>query len=388
MVLAGAVPVSAHQDAGHSGVDAAVTSAVRHADGHVTASGWAVCPPGQDWGVGFHLFDDPDDPSRATGMAALSGPVHDVACDGLAHPWTATSQDVYGGGVTSDGPKVWAAKMQSPANGDWIHKDVGHQGTVQVGPDGPGGSGADLSVTKTDAPDPVAAGSALTYQVTVANAGPATATGVIVTDPLPAGVTFQRATPSQGSCGHQNGTVTCSVGTVPRGGSATVAIVVTPNTAGVLVNTASASSGVSDPDASDNSATAHTIVALPGLPPANLSIVKSDVLDPTVLGGPVLYSLQVTNAGPATAWGAIVTDSLPPEVVYVLASPSRGSCARSGGKVTCSLGDLAAGATATVYLLAVATSDGILTNTAAVGSAAPDPAPAGNQDTEQTSVLP
>ena len=388
LVAVGPTPAPAHQDWDHPGVAAAVTSAVRHADGHVTASGWAVCPPGQDWGVGFHMFEDPNNPSRDTGMAARSAPVVKVTCDGQSHPWMAKSEDLYGGGVRTDGQKLWSAKMQSPTDGDWVHKDVGHQGTVQIGPGGPGGNGADLSVTNTDAPDPVTVGSTLTYQVIVANSGPATATGVVVTDPLPSTVTFQRATPSQGTCGRQNGAVTCSLGSVAKGGSASVSIAVTPNATGLLANTVSASSGVSDPDPSDNSATAHTIVAVPGLPPANLTITKTDLLDPTVVGGPVVYALQVTNAGPATARSVLVTDTLPKQVVFLLASPSRGTCTRSGSKVMCTLGDLAPSATATIYLLVIVTGEANLTNTAAVGSASPDPVTANNQDTEQTTVLP
>ena len=47
---------------------------------------------------------------------------------------------------------------------------------------------ADLSLTKSDSPDPVAAGELLTYTLGVHNAGPQDATGTTVTDTLPAGV--------------------------------------------------------------------------------------------------------------------------------------------------------------------------------------------------------
>ena len=75
---------------------------------------------------------------------------------------------------------------------------------------------ADLSITKTDSPDPVLAGSALTYSIQVANAGPDTATDAVVTDALPKGVTYVSATPSQGTCAVSKNkkTVTCALGTV------------------------------------------------------------------------------------------------------------------------------------------------------------------------------
>src|SRR5207253_11485919 len=87
---------------------------------------------------------------------------------------------------------------------------------------------ADLSLTKTDSPDPVPAGQLLTYTLTAQNAGPSSATGVQVTDNLPAGVTFDSATPSQGTCSQASGTVTCALGTLTSGGNATVALKVRP----------------------------------------------------------------------------------------------------------------------------------------------------------------
>src|SRR5258706_6435640 len=106
---------------------------------------------------------------------------------------------------------------------------------------------ADLSITKTDSPDPVTVGTNLTYTITVANAGPSGASGVTVTDPLPPGVTFVSATPSQGSCSG-TATVTCALGTIAKNGSATVTIVVKPTVSGPISNTASVSANESDPD--------------------------------------------------------------------------------------------------------------------------------------------
>jgi uncharacterized repeat protein (TIGR01451 family) len=58
---------------------------------------------------------------------------------------------------------------------------------------------ADLAITKTDAADPVIVNGNVVYTLTIRNDGPAAATGVTVTDTLPAGVTFVSAVPSQGA---------------------------------------------------------------------------------------------------------------------------------------------------------------------------------------------
>jgi uncharacterized repeat protein (TIGR01451 family) len=46
-------------------------------------------------------------------------------------------------------------------------------------------AGAELSVTKSDSPDPVVAGSTLTYTIVVANNGTETSTSAVLTDTLP-----------------------------------------------------------------------------------------------------------------------------------------------------------------------------------------------------------
>ncbi len=116
---------------------------------------------------------------------------------------------------------------------------------------------ADLSVTKTDEPDPVTAGNNVTYTVTVTNNGPDQADNVILSDPLPGGVTLVSATPSQGSC---DTTVSCNLGNIAGGGNASVTIVVTTGGAGLLSNTVNVESDTSDPVSGNNSATTETTV--------------------------------------------------------------------------------------------------------------------------------
>ena len=121
--------------------------------------------------------------------------------------------------------------------------------------------GADLSVTISDNPDPVAAGDLLTYTVTVRNNGFETARGVSLTDTLDRNVRFRSATASQGRCSAQGTTVSCALGDLGDGGSATVAIVVRPTKKGTVTNTASvAAVEPVDPDTSNNTASATTTV--------------------------------------------------------------------------------------------------------------------------------
>jgi len=124
---------------------------------------------------------------------------------------------------------------------------------------------ADLSVTNSDAPDPVVLRANLTYTVTVQNGGPAAAQAVTLTDQLAADAAFVSATPSQGTCaragkGGREGDLVCALGTIDPFHSATVAIVVKPSRAGTLTNTASVRSGSPDPNAANNAATATTTV--------------------------------------------------------------------------------------------------------------------------------
>ena len=115
----------------------------------------------------------------------------------------------------------------------------------------------DLSVTKTDSPDPVAVGQELTYTLTTTNNGPGDATGVMLTDSLPANVTFQSAS---SGCVHATGAVTCSLGDLANGATATVEIRVTPQSEGTITDTASVEGDQTDPDAADNTVSEDTTV--------------------------------------------------------------------------------------------------------------------------------
>ena len=119
---------------------------------------------------------------------------------------------------------------------------------------------ADLSVTKAASQASVTVGQDITYTVTIGNSGPETSTGVILTDPLSAGLTFVSATSTQGTCTESSGIVTCDLGTLGVGASATVTVVANVSS---VVNTASVSSDVLDPNVTNNAATQTTPLTIP-----------------------------------------------------------------------------------------------------------------------------
>ena len=116
---------------------------------------------------------------------------------------------------------------------------------------------ADLGITKTDSPDPVREGSDLTYTLLVTNDGPQDATGVVVVDTLPAGVTFVSAS---AGCTEAAGVVTCDVGALAVDAVKEITIVVTADVEGTITNTATVTGAEIDPFADNNTATSDTLV--------------------------------------------------------------------------------------------------------------------------------
>ncbi len=126
---------------------------------------------------------------------------------------------------------------------------------------------ADLEITKTDSPDPVIVGTALTYTIGVQNLGPDSASGVTVADKLTKGVDFVSATASTGTCSRKGQTVACRFGSIGTPAidyaPTTVTLTVIPRKLGVIENTVSVKGGQKDPVASNNKATALTTVIGP-----------------------------------------------------------------------------------------------------------------------------
>jgi len=228
---------------------------------------------------------------------------------------------------------------------------------------------ADLRIVKSESGDPIAAGSPLVYTLIVTNDGPSTATGVVVTDALPSGLSFVSANSSLGSVSNSGGNVTANIGTLAVGQTATVTINTQTDLTlnATLTNTANVTSQEQDLDPADNSSTITTVVQ------QQLDLrINKQILTPggAIVGGQLVYQIEVTNAGPSAATGVVVTDQLPAGLTFVSGSVPGGTVTASGSTITANIDNLANGGSTKITITTnIATNaSGTLTNNALVTS--------------------
>ena len=254
---------------------------------------------------------------------------------------------------------------------------------------------ADLAVVKTG-PASATAGTDTTYNLTVTNNGPSTAINTVVTDALPAQVTILSVSSSQGSCnagvpGDPFRLTTCSLGSLAPGANATMTVNVhiKPDALGAIHDDARVSSDVFDDQLGNNLSTVATTVA----GSADLSITKTDSPAPVTAGTNLTYTLKVTNGGPSTATAVKITDPLPAGTSFLTGVDENGTtvCALTQpSTITCDLGTMPPGTSKTVLITVLVApsvpTGAVLTNTATVSSATPDPNNVNNSATTNTTV--
>ena len=247
---------------------------------------------------------------------------------------------------------------------------------------------SDLLVTKTG-PEQAAAGSDVTYTVTIFNLGPNASAPITLTDVVPAGMTFVSKgpdpagftcfAPSPGS----GGTITCSAATLAALASASFTFVfhIAPATppGTIFVNIATATSPT-DPNTENNSGIAAT--STPPPPQADMGVAKTgpDKAGPNT---DVVYTIMVTNGGLNAASNVTLSDLLPGTMTFVSITQTGTpmSCSTptpgSGGTVTCTAASYPVGGMTTLTLtghIPAGTAAGTpFTNTAGVSAATTDP---------------
>ncbi len=221
----------------------------------------------------------------------------------------------------------------------------------------------DLSVQKTDAPDPVSAGANLTYTILVANDGTSAAPLAVLEDTVPLGTTFQSlSVPAGWTCGTTppvggTGPLSCTHPSFAASATSTFTLVVRADptlAAGTIVtNTATVSSAAVESDTSDNSSTTTTTVQVS----PDIAVTKSDSPDPVLAGADITYVITVTNNGPSQSGAISLTDTVPANTTFQAVSvPSGWACptvpAIGGtGTVSCNGPGLAVGASARITLV-------------------------------------
>ena len=216
-------------------------------------------------------------------------------------------------------------------------------------------------------------GANVVFTVTATNFGPGDASGVVVSDALPTGLTFVSATPSQGT--YDPGTGDWVAGNLPAGTSATVSLTATVAAAGPLAN-AARKTAQTEPD--PNPANDHASAVVNGAGTASVSVAKSVSNSMPAVGESVTFVVTLRNQGPETATDIVVDDTLPPSFTLTSFVPSTGSFVENPGTHTgvWTVPSLAPSQSAVLILTGTIDQPGTFTNTATkTAQTQPDPDP-------------
>ncbi len=200
-----------------------------------------------------------------------------------------------------------------------------------------------LNLTGSDSPDPVSSGGNITYTLSYSNTGDTAATGVVVSDTVPANTTFVSAT---GGGTLASGVVSWTIGTLNAAASGSVQMVVrvaSPLANGTLITNGTYSIRCNETPAVAGAAISTTVGSAPVL-----ALTLADAPDPVAAGGNITYTISFANTGNANATGVVVSDTVPANTTFVSAT---GGGTPASGVVSWSIGTLNAGTSGSVQLV-------------------------------------
>jgi uncharacterized repeat protein (TIGR01451 family) len=185
-----------------------------------------------------------------------------------------------------------------------------------------------LVLTVTDVPDPVVAGTPLTYTLRVVNQGPSTATDIEVRDTFPPAFLNPTLVPTAG-CTLIGSQLSCDYASLLPNGQQNITVtgVLDSFARNTLTNSATVQSNEYPLDTSTESTTIL----------ANVALTTSAVVAPVPLqaGEAVTFTVTLTNSGPSGATGVVARTTIPTDVTGIAITPS-GICAPpSGNTITC-----------------------------------------------------
>ncbi len=206
-----------------------------------------------------------------------------------------------------------------------------------------------LFISKQGNPDPVIAGSSLTYTVRYTNTGGGSATGVVITETYDSNVSFVSANPPPSVSNN-----VWNIGGLGAGGSGTILITVRVNGGATLSNVVTIGSDQTSPVTT--SATT-TVIALPAF-----NLTKSDDPDPVLVGDNLVYNITYRNTGVGNATGVVITETYDSNVSFVSASP-----APDVGNNVWRIGALGAGGSGSIAVTVRVNGGATLLNQAQIG---------------------
>lgn len=209
-----------------------------------------------------------------------------------------------------------------------------------------------ISIVKDDHRQVVLPGEELTYDLTVANGSATTdATGVVVTDTLPANTVFVSA--SDGGT-HADGVVTWNLGTLAAGETRVIQVTVTVANSAVgndeVRNIASITSDhgcVNDPETEVDECNTVDVDHVPAI-----KITKTDGQDVVKIGQALTYTLTATNTSDYVAPNVTIKDTIPAELEPLSTAPVATVSSEGPNVLEWSVGDLAPGESVSVTVTA------------------------------------
>jgi uncharacterized repeat protein (TIGR01451 family) len=320
------------------------------------------------------------------GAIYLTSAAGSTAVTGGIHGTTTNEFDIFGSSSGVDGFVTISATEPIPGG------DSGFSCAI-----------ADLAVTNTDSPDPVPAGSNITYAQTLTNNGPNTADQPTFSTSVPASATFVSMTPPAGwTCitpaAGGTGAITCTASSLTSGTSVNFSLVVqtSPGTPSgyVVSNTANANSLTNDSNYANNTATTTTTV----VNNSSADLMVTLTAPATVVANTNYVVTQtVRNLGGAPAANPSFTETTPPNTTFQgIGVPAGWSCIvpviGGTGTITCtSATPLASGASPafplTLHVNAGTANNTLITETGTVSSTTPDPNSTNNTSSATTRVV-
>lgn len=228
-------------------------------------------------------------------------PLRDYIVGGSAVLWGRTS---WSASELSDVNFRVRLKAQRPGGSEPINLDCVPVTVFYRLPGAP-----NLSISKSDGPDPVQPQQDLTYTIAYSNSGESTATNVVITDVVPANTTFVSASPAPASAPAVGGmgTVTWNVPSVSPGGSGVLTLVVKVDAS--LTNGTQILNQTYSISGDQNTPTAGSVVATTVEGTIALSATKTASPDPVAPGGTLTYVVTIANGGNAASTTILIDET-------------------------------------------------------------------------------